>query len=127
MMKAVKKVDELNLVKLMENKTKCKRLIESDYGKKEYVSKKKIEEVRNIFRTRCRMLPFAGNFRNDQKYAAYNWDCVCGSLVMEREEHIVEECVFYREIREKFGLLDDDEVLCNFFAEVLAKRNEILL
>ena len=72
------------------------------------------------------MLPFAGNFRNDRKYAAYNWECVCGSLVMEREEHIVEECVFYKEIREKFGSLDDDEVLCNSFTEVLVKINEIL-
>ena len=72
------------------------------------------------------MLPFAGNFRNDRKYAAYNWKCVCASLVMEREEHIVEECVFYKEIREKFGSLDDDEVLCNSFTEVLVKINEIL-
>ena len=94
------------------------------YGKKMYLSENKIEDVRFRFKRRVGLLPFAGNYSNDKRYARSNWMCRCGNR--ENESHIREGiCPIYNDIWQKYENLDNDEDLVNFFSAVLERRRKI--
>ena len=59
--------------------------MKEDYGKKEYLNDRKIEDVRQMFKTRVGLLPFVGNFSHDKRFANTGWLCRCG--VKENETH----------------------------------------
>ena len=104
---------------------KTHRIENELYNKKEYFQKKKIENVRIQFRARFGMLPFAGNFGHDRKFSHTEWLCFCGEE-REQESHLLSgTCRVYGGIRRKYGDLDDDEDLINFFNEVLEKREQL--
>ena len=42
--------------------TKCRKIAEDHYGRKEYFTKKVPSKVRTVFANRVSMLPLAGNF-----------------------------------------------------------------
>ena len=110
--------------KANDNK-KTHRIENEVYNKKEYFQKKKIENVRIQFRARFGMLPFAGNFGHDRKFSHTEWLCFCGEE-REQESHLLSgTCRVYGGIRRKYGDLDDDEDLINFFNEVLEKREQL--
>ena len=95
------------------------------YGRKEYVEQKCIEEVRIFYRTRFGQRPFAGNFSHDRKFTNTGWLCRCGQE-KEKEMHIISgSCPVYSDIREKFGNLQNDSDLVDFFNQVLARRDRI--
>jgi hypothetical protein len=48
-------------------KGKCERILHEDYGKKEYLLSKNIFNVREHYRTRYGLLPFAVNYYNNKK------------------------------------------------------------
>ena len=50
---------------LSEGKDKCSRIANEQYGQKEYIEKKYISDVRNIYRTRYGQRYFASNFSYD--------------------------------------------------------------
>ena len=50
--------------------------------------------------------------------------CWCG-LDKEKEQHIIIECNLYKDIRNKYAVLDNDEKLTNYFMKVLNRRDEI--
>ena len=56
---------------------KCERISVEDYGRKPYIQQKNIFSVRQQFRTRFGLQPFAGNFSNDKRFAKTNWLCKC--------------------------------------------------
>ena len=66
---------------------------------------------------------FAGNYPNDNRFVTSNWMCWCG-LDKEKEQHIIIECNLYKDIRNKYAVLDNDEKLTNFM-KVLNRRDEI--
>ena len=71
------------------------------------------------------MLPFAGNYSKDLRFARTDWLCWCGE---EREEelHLLSgKCDVYGEIRGRYGNLDNDNELVKFFSEVLARRDKL--
>ena len=53
------------------------------------------------------------------------WLCFC-RLEREEEYHLLAgRCEVYGDIREKYGELEDDEDLVQFFQEVLERRGEL--
>ena len=71
---------ELNKKRLREQsegKQKCERIMSVEYEKKPYVACEKIEDVRNMYRTRFGLLPFASNYSHSRKYEKTNFLCRC--------------------------------------------------
>ena len=122
---ACEKEDEANNIKQTENKDKCSTIMKDGYGRQKYINEKTIFEARELFRTRTKMQPFAGNFKHDKRFAKTNWLCRCLQKT-EHEAHLkFENCPQYTDIREKYDTLDDDQNLARFFREVLARRDAL--
>ena len=110
------------LLGLADGKIKCERLMKEDYNKKEYISKKLISEVRQQYKSRYGLLPFAGNFSNDKRFAKSDWMCRCGEK--EKEIHLTSEnCPIYDDIRLKYTSFEKDEDLVSYFKEILDRRD----
>ena len=84
---ACHKVNEQRLKRQADGKTKCAKIIEEKYGKKKYISESKIHHVREMYKARYGMMPFAGNYRRDRRFARTEWLCRCGES--EEEQHIM--------------------------------------
>ena len=111
--------------KIAEGKVKCEKIFKESYGRKDYIGNSLIKNVRDIYRTRFGMHPFAGNYTKDRRFARMDWLCRCQKS-KEEESHLISgNCEIYGEIRAKYDHLNDDLDLVNFFNEVLAKREEI--
>jgi hypothetical protein len=108
-----------------EGKTKCIKIMKDKYGKKTYMSESLIGEVRKWYRTRVGMLPFAGNYTHDKRFARTDWMCRCETS-KENEPHLRSgECPIYNDLIEKYTNLDDDKELLNYFQEVIKRRDMI--
>ena len=71
------------------------------------------------------MLPFAGNYTKDKRFARSDWLCKCGES-KEDESHLLSgNCEVYGEIMNNYSNLNDDKQLVDFFNEVLARRDEL--
>ena len=115
--------NEKRLRKAMENKDKCAIILEDGYGRKPYVSEGRPGQVREVFATRVHMLPIAGNFSHDRRFARTDWQCRCMEA-REDEEHLRSSCDLYSDIREQYGDLSSEEELVSFFRAVLKRRDE---
>ena len=51
-----------------EAKQKCEKIMRETFGKKNYITKNKVGEVRNIFKARVGMSEFADNFSKDKRF-----------------------------------------------------------
>ena len=110
---------------MKKGKLKCERILNESYGKKKYVRDNLIKTVRDIYRTRFGMNPFAGNYSKDRRFGRTEWLCHCKEA-KEEESHLISgNCEVYKEIWSKYDNLNDDMELVNFFNEILAKREEI--
>ena len=56
---AIKRKNEEWLRKEAEGKRKCEKIMRETFGKKNYITKNKVGEVRNIFKARVEMSEFA--------------------------------------------------------------------
>ena len=122
---ACNKYHEEKLRKDGGNMTKCDRIMKDEYGQKEYFKKANIFEARQMFRTRVGLNDFAGNYKKSLKFQPTNWLCRCLSNI-ENEAHLKEGlCHVYRDIRDKYDTLEDDENLVKYFSEVIARRNAL--
>ena len=120
---AIKSRDEILLREQAGDKVKCKEIMKEKYGMKAYLNENKIEDVRFRFKSRVGLLPFAGNYSKDKKYAKTNWLCRCGEK--ENESHIKEgTCPIYSDIWQNADL-DNDEDLVEFFSAVLERRSKL--
>ena len=84
---ALKKKDEAMLREQASSKKKCDGIMKDGYGKKVYMSKEKMADVRVQFKSKTRMLPFGDNFHNDRRFYSTSWMCRC-KLESESEGHI---------------------------------------
>ena len=117
--------DKENILRKAEGKEKCKRIFDECYGKKAYISEAKVSDTRDIFKARFALLPFAGNYSHDRRFARTNWLCKCGSA-RELEDHLRSgQCEVYGDIRNKYDNLEEDMTLVRFFREVLERREEL--
>ena len=87
-----------------------------------YLALHRIQDVREMFRTRWGLLPFAGNYSNDRRFAKTSWRCRCGER--EVEEHLT-RCPVYSDISSMFSDLSDDQQLVDFYREVLERRERL--
>ena len=120
---ACHRYDEKMLKEKMETKKKCARIIQDEYGRKDYFAKMIPGEVRDFFATRVQMLALAGNYSRDNRFRRTGWLCLCGER--EEQEHILLHCSKYDDIREKYSDLSCDENIVRFFRDVLAKRDKV--
>ena len=114
--------NKARLLVLADGKIKCERIKNEEYYKKEYISKKLISEVRQQYKSRFGLLPFAGNYSKDKRFAKSDWMCRCG--VKEKEIHLTAgNCAVYDDIRAKYSSLEKDEDLVSYFKEILDRRD----
>ena len=117
--------NEERLREQAEGKEKCERIWGEEYKKQNYVSEANIADVRNMYKTRFRLLAFAGNYSHARKFEKTNFLCRC-EQAREEEIHLMShDCPVYEDIREQFGELDDDKELVKYFTMVLARRDEL--
>ena len=84
-----------------------------------------ISNVRDTYRARFGLLPFAGNFKNDKRFSGRGGLCRC-MRNREEEPHLLSgNCEVFGEIRAKYGELNDDAKLVSFFMEVLEMRDSL--
>ena len=78
-----------------------------------------------MYKTRYGMLPFAGNYSKDKRFAHSDWLCKCGEA-KEEESHLLSgNCEVYGELRNKYPNLNNDTELVKFFNEVLDRRDRL--
>lgn len=110
------------MLRLLDN-GKCERINSEEYGKKDYISSKDIQSVRQHYRTRFGLQNFAGNYSNDNRFAKTSWLCRCLES-RENEPHLISgKCKVFGDLNERYGDLTNDENLVMFFQEVLARRD----
>ena len=123
--KACHQLNEKRLRKQAIGKKKCLKIMSEPYGKKTYFNKKIISEVRQLYRARVGLLPFAGNYSHDVRFKRTDWLCRCGKA-REEEQHLTSgKCETYRDIYERHKDLSNDEALLDFFQEILQRRDEL--
>ena len=123
-LKACHLKNEVRLRAQAEGKIKCERITTEIYGKKEYISRGELPHVRQLFRTRFGMMHFAGNYGKDRRFARTDWLCKCREA-REEEAHLISgNCEVYGEIRKKYDILDDNN-LVHFFNDVLKRRDDL--
>ena len=105
--------------------TKCARIAQEQYGKKEYILHKNIGDTRELFRARFGLTDFAGNYMHNRKYAKSDWLCLCQDS-SESESHLLSgKCRVYGDLKENFGDLKEDDNLVSFFKAVLDRRDHM--
>ena len=119
--KACHEENERRLREEMRTKDKCSRVREERYGRKDYFYLKTPNQTREMYATRLSMLPWAGNYGHDRRFARTEWLCRCGESV-EHEQHLVTSCPMYQDLRDKYDDMDDDSNLAAFFREALTRR-----
>ena len=104
---------------------KCVRINTETYGKKTYIGNNNIHQVRQLFRSRFGLQPFAGNYSKDKRFAKTQWLCKCGEE-REEEPHLLSgACKVYGDLTHKFSDLTNDNQLVQFFKEVLERRDRL--
>ena len=112
-------------LRLMATEGKCARIRGEEYGRKEYMKNQTIENTREWFKTRYGLMPFAGNFSHNRRYAPSDWLCRCKTM-REEEGHITSgSCEVYGDLKSQFGDLKEDKNLVDFFRAVLDRRDEL--
>ena len=123
-----KKLSEANgdllkakIIKL--KKLECMKM--EEYGRKDYLSNLRLDEVRTLFRKRTMMLDFKDNFRNRKDYSDDLWVCDSCERAIESQSHVL-WCPAYQELRENKDLSSNKD-LAEYMGKVLRIRNELKL
>ena len=104
---------------------KCERICTEEYGRKEYLNRKNILDVRKHYRTRFGLNAFAGNYRKDKRFAKTGGLCRCEEA-REEEFHLVSgQCKVFGDLTAIYTDLNSDEGLVQFFSAVLARRDQL--
>ena len=118
------KINEKWLRIKAQGKAKCARILRDPYGKKSYISKNKISDVREIFRTRTFMQPFSQNYKHSNMYEKTNWLCACMER-KESEDHLLSgNCAVYGDLIDEKFCADNDEELVSLFKSILDRRDK---
>ena len=104
---------------------KCERILNEEYGKKAYISNTNILNVRQCFRSRFGLQPFAGNYSHDKRFARTGWLCRCLEAREDKSHIMSGQSKIFGDIVEKFSDLTTDENLVEFFSAVLTRRDQL--
>ena len=104
---------------------RCERISREEYGRKEYIDKKNIQYIRQQYRSRFGLQPFAKNFLRDKRFSNTGGLCQCNEA-REDESHLLSgQCKVFGDIAEGFSDFSNDESLIQLFAAVLARRDQL--
>ena len=110
-------------VKWLKTKKKCVRIFSDVYGRKQYFNNYNIHQVRQHFKTRVRMMPFAGNYSNDKRFKKTDFLCQCLKS-REEEKHLTSGlCAVYGDLVNENSDLNNDVELVKLFNNILARRD----
>ena len=96
-----------------------------EYGRKDYLSNLRLDEVRTLFRKRTMMMDFKDNFRNRKDYSYDLWLCDSCETAIESHSHVL-WCRAYRELRENKDLSSNKD-LAEYMGKVMRIRNDLKL
>ena len=114
--------DTTELKAEMDKLKKCAKIKLEDCRLKPYLTRKVLRDVRDIFRERNFLLPFAGNYPNSKHFKSVTCPA-CDSSEREDQSHIL-ICDGYTDIRKEYNMEDDDDLL-QFYRRVLERRDEM--
>ena len=120
-----RELDRLRMMEQGEEKEKCERIFREPYGKKAYIKENTLGKMRQIFLTKTKMHPFAGNFAKDKRFLKSLWMCFCG-WEKEEETHLLSgKCPVYGDLVSLLGDKADSLHLTTFFTAVLERRKRL--
>ena len=96
-----------------------------EYGRKDYLSNLRLDEVRTLFRTRTMMMDVKDNFRSKKDYSADLSMCDSCETAIESQSHVL-WCPAYSELRENKDLSSNKD-LTEYMGKVMRIRNELML
>ena len=103
--------------------TKAATIVNDDCEIKDYVKRRSLKDVRDIFSERVFLLPFGGNYKHDRKYG--DGCCrACAAGVSETQAHVL-ECEGYSDVRAKVDVDTVDGRLM-FFRTVIKIRDNLV-
>ena len=103
-------------------KLKNSKLINENFGMKNYIKNLKVEESRTMFKHRCKMTRYVKmNYKNEPRYSKSLWKCEnCENI--DSESHIL-WCESYKDIRSGKNL-ENDKDLCDYIQKVMKIRKK---
>ena len=125
---------ELNRAQLLNSMKNSKKLNHEEFSRecferKSYFFSLDLESVRYRFRISSKMLDIRTNFPG--KYRSVGFDCPSCKQAnsykkqsVESQEHIENSCIAFEEIRSRYDLSEDDQIVL-FFKEAFAHRDNL--
>ena len=102
---------------------KNSKLVNENFGIKDYIKKLTVEEARTVFKHRTSMTRYTKfNYKNNQQYARQLWQCESCSNI-STESHIL-WCQGFKQLREGKDL-NSDKDLANYLLEVVKIRSKL--
>jgi hypothetical protein len=122
--KAVWKHNEIMLKdKIVINYDKLQDLKNDNFGRKDYLSSKSIDNCRMMMRMRSKMVNVKENFKNMYKNRRNGLSCdSCQSQEVESQSHVL-LCPAYDKLRDGLDLAKQDDLI-RYYREVLAYRDK---
>ena len=94
------------------------------YGKKDYIDKMNVEQIRLMFRYRTEMFEAAKfNFKNTKEYQESLWLCDSCETAISTNTHVL-WCDAYQELREGLNL-EADLHLVEYLSKVMKIRDQL--
>lgn len=70
------RIENVNELKSkMKSLSKCSKVLDGEFGPKKYFKELQIEQARQKFRIKTRMIEVKFNYRNDKQNSKDNWKC----------------------------------------------------
>ena len=116
---ACREKDEVGMKAGMVGMTKLEGLVNSDCGLKDYMGKKVLKDVRDIFRARTQLLEgIKANHKN--MYKGKDMRCEGCKQDIDTQSHVL-VCNTYSDLRVDRDLSDEDDMI-GYFRKVLKRR-----
>ena len=118
---ACREKDKMDMKSGMVGMTKLEGLVNSDCNLKDYMGKKVLKDVRDIFRARTQLLEgFKANYKN--MYKGKYMRCEGCKLAIDTQSHVL-VCNEYGDLRVDQDLSNDDAMIA-YYRKVLKRRME---
>ena len=109
--------------KIVNNYEKLEDLKNDNFGRKDYLSSKSIDNFRMMMRMRSKMVNVKENFKNMYKFRRNGLSCdSCQSQEVESQSHVL-RCPAYDKLRVGLDLTKQDDLI-RYYREVLAHRDK---
>ena len=109
---------------IANNYKKLQNIKNDNFGRKDYLSSKSIENCRMNMRVRSHMVKVKQNFKNLHKNKPNGLFCeYCKKTEVESQIHVL-SCTAYKKLREGLDLSKHEDMI-NYYREVMAYRDKL--